>query len=157
MFDVTDSFHTRQFFKMHLISELIRRELTRFITQKPHDQHLPSGTHRRGHFQANGRHIVQRKWAHKSKSVFASSASVATRGKGAISVFTLPISRTHHHFSLKQHKRLASHGSSSSGSPAATQRAISYEEYRGHILDTASMFYDNVISRGPGDTNTIVT
>ena len=63
MIDVTDSYHMHKFFKMLLITELIRRELITLTSQTQNYQYLPSGTQKREQFKPDRRRIVQRKWA----------------------------------------------------------------------------------------------
>ena len=177
MIDVTDSYHVHKFFRMLLITELIRRELILLTSHAQNFQNLPSGTQGGEQFKPGRRRIVQRKWAlPNNRHTFAEGSSTSSSHKASKRAL-----KPHHQSQgvyqgatpIKQSRKNTHHKSKIFGTPAATQQAIPHANfnphailirqftqknggYTGHIFDIARM-YKNISKRGSGETKLTTT
>ena len=137
MFEVTDSFHIRQFFKQLLVSELLQRAFKRGVC-RVFSQYLPCGTH--DQFLPCGTHNQRMPCGTHDQHM-----PCGTHERGQVQQLPSGTSKTCE--------------ASNSGTPLATQQtgAILFNDHREHVLSTISIFFDNLNNRGYGHSNTEIT
>ena len=147
MFEVTDSFRIRQFFKTLLVTELLQRAFKRGVC-RVFSQYLPCGTH--DQFLPCGTHNL-----HRPCGTHGHHMPCGTHERGQEQHLPCGTSKTG--------------DASNPGTPVATQQtgAILFNEHGEHVLNTVralkiagrdtgirALFVNNLNSRGYGHSNT---